>query len=223
MKRYFVTATGTDTGKTFVTCAMAWQLRQQGKRVSTLKPIASGVDESNISASDAGQLLAATGKPLSALDEVCPWRFRAPLSPDMAATLEGKRFRFDELVAFCNQPVEADIQFIEGVGGVMSPVSADKTMLDWIKALAIPVVLVTGSYVGTISHTLTALQTLQLRALPIHAIILNESAGSAAGMEQTLASLKAHMDSETPVYTCNRVDYGNEMWKYAPPLTKGLL
>ena len=64
---------------------------------------------------------------------------------------------------------------IEGIGGVMVPLDDRRTVLDWMSLLRIPVVLVAGSYVGTISHTLTALEVLARRNLDIAAVVVSES------------------------------------------------
>jgi dethiobiotin synthetase len=74
-----------------------------------------------------------------------------------------------------------DIVLIEGVGGVMVPLNDRRTVLDWIEALGIPVLLVIGTYLGSISHTLTALTALRQRQIPIRALIINESEHSVAG------------------------------------------
>jgi len=222
MKRYFITATGTDSGKTFLTCALTWQLRLRGLRVQALKPVASGVTQ-DLQSSDAGQLLAAQEMPISSINQICPWRFCAPLSPDMAARKEGVLFSFDDLITFCNTPSDADIQLVEGVGGVMSPITDKHTLLDWMEALSIPTILVAGSYVGSISHTLSALQALHSRGLNVHCIILNESINSAANLLETAESLKAHMQQKVSVHTLQRLDSTPEVWKNAPNLSEGLL
>ena len=92
MPALFITATGTDIGKTFVTTGLIRALRQHGRKVTALKPIATGFDEKNFATSDAALLLEACGHDvdLDAIVAISPWRFAAPLSPDMAAAQEGK-------------------------------------------------------------------------------------------------------------------------------------
>jgi len=79
---------------------------------------------------------------------------------------------------------------IEGVGGVMSPVSEAATNLDWIKALGCPVVLVVGSYLGGLNHALTAIETLKAHAVPVRALVLNESGDSTVDFQATLQTLR---------------------------------
>jgi dethiobiotin synthetase len=115
-------------------------------------------------------LLAALGREAGAaeLDAIAPWRFAAPLSPDMAAALEGREIDFDALVAFSRRAVSADFHapLVEGVGGVMVPLDQTHTVRDWVAASGLPAVLVAGSYLGSMSHTLTALEALARVAAP---------------------------------------------------------
>ena len=95
MSRVFITASGTEIGKTFVTCALIHQLRSAGHRVAALKPVASGFDDDAIEDTDTGALLAALECPLdsSHIESISPWRFTEPLSPDMAAARENRTIR----------------------------------------------------------------------------------------------------------------------------------
>ena len=104
-----------------------------------------------------------------AIERISPWRFRAPLSPDLAARREGRRIDVDDVIAFCQSAVEQrrDSLLIEGVGGIMVPLDDQRTILDVMMALHLPLILVAGSYLGTISHTLTALDSLYRRDMNV--------------------------------------------------------
>jgi dethiobiotin synthetase len=157
----FITATGTDVGKTYVAASLIRHLRQMGRLVDALKPVVSGFDPEQAVASDPGVLLHALGLPvtMAEIDRISPWRFGAALSPDLAARREGRGIDVDAVVAFCQTAIDQrrDILLIEGVGGVMVPLDEQRTILDVMMALQLPLILVAGSYLGTISHTLTAL------------------------------------------------------------------
>ncbi|MGB8514270.1 MAG: dethiobiotin synthase, partial [Pseudolabrys sp.] len=159
MAAYFVTSTGTDIGKTFVTAALIRYMRESNQPVAALKPIVSGYDSSVAETSDPAVLLAALGRRMSAdeIERIAPWRFRAPLAPDLAAAREGRRVDFVELVEFSRAAINGakGPLFIEGVGGIMVPLDGRRTVLDWMTALDIPLLLIVGGYLGTISHTLT--------------------------------------------------------------------
>ncbi len=193
MSAYFVTSTGADVGKTFVTAGLIHRLREAGAAVDALKPVVSGYDSSVAETSDPAVLLEALGRPVSAEEvaRMSPWRFRAPLSPDLAAAREGRPIAFDELVGFSRAAVEAanGILFIEGVGGIMVPLDGERTVLDWMAALRIPLLLVVGGYLGTVSHTLTALGVLAQRKLSVAAIVVSESERNPVELEDTVARL----------------------------------
>jgi len=201
---HFITGTGTDIGKTWLACALLRHWRAAGMQPAAFKPVLSGFDPLQPQASDAGALLAALGREVSQaeLDAVAPWRFAAPLSPDMAAVLEGRAIEFDELVAFTRRVagVEASPCLVEGVGGVMAPLDARHTVRDWLAASGLPCVLVTGSYLGSLSHTLTALEALarvpgwtQSTGAGVSAIVVNETPDSTVTLEATLESLARHV------------------------------
>ena len=193
MAAYFVTSTGTDVGKTFVTASLIRYLRASNQAVSALKPVVSGYDLSVVETSDPAVLLAALGRPVAAdeVERIAPWRFRAPLSPDLAAAREGRSVAFDELIGFSRAAIEANngILFIEGVGGIMVPLDGNRTVLDWMAALNIPLLLVVGGYLGTISHTLTAIDVLTQRKLSIVAIVVSESERNPVELAETVASI----------------------------------
>jgi dethiobiotin synthetase len=193
MAAYFVTSTGADVGKTFVTAGLIRRLREAGAAVDALKPVVNGYDSSVVETSDPAVLLAALGRPLAAEEvaRISPWRFRAPLSPDLAAAREGRTLAFDELVAFSRTAVDAakGILLIEGVGGIMVPLDGRHTVLDWMAVLHIPLLLVVGGYLGTISHTLTALDVLAQRKLAVAAIVVSESERNPVELADTVASI----------------------------------
>jgi dethiobiotin synthetase len=193
MTAYFVTSTGTDIGKTFVTAGLIRQLRGESRAAAALKPLVSGYDPSVVETSDPAVLLRAMGRPVSAdeIAAIAPFRFRAPLSPDIAAAREGRSVDVDALVQFSREAIAAHdgTLFIEGVGGIMVPLDADRTVLDWMAALGVPIILVVGGYLGTISHTLTALDVLAKRSLAVATIVVSEKDNDTVPLEDTVASI----------------------------------
>ncbi len=193
MPAVFITATGTDIGKTYVTAGLARCLRDRGHHASVFKPVCSGFDPQNASASDPAVLLRAIDvEPnLAAIDAIAPWRFAAPLSPDMAAEREGRAIDFTALRDFCKRAADtADIALIEGIGGLMVPLTAHETIVDLIAALSMPALVVTGTYVGSLSHTLTTLEVMRARRIELAGLVVNETSGSAPSLEETCATLR---------------------------------
>lgn len=192
----FITATGTEIGKTLVTASLARHLVAQGLTVQPLKPVASGVDPAALEESDPYRLAAAL-VPAGAVPEgglieaICPWQFEAPLAPHMAAARAGVSLSYSLIEAFVLKSCAESLGtvLVEGVGGVLAPLTEDRTVADLMTAIArhhpVQTVLVAGSYLGTISHTLTALETLNARRLPPAALVISESEESPVPVHET--------------------------------------
>ena len=198
MSAIFITATGTDVGKTFVSTSLIGHLRQMGRVVEVIKPVVSGFDPTQAATSDPAVLIKALGVPvtLQAIEQISPWRFRAALSPDLAARRENRAIDVDEVIAFCQSTIEQrqDMLLIEGIGGVMVPLDDQRTILDVMMALQLPLILVAGSYLGTISHTLTALDSLYRRDMSVMATIVSETPGSTVSLDETVAAISRFAD-----------------------------
>jgi dethiobiotin synthetase len=194
MTAMFVTATGTGIGKTFVASGLIRELRGRGCTVEALKPVITGFDPRLAHESDTGRLLAALGRPLTPdhIAAISPYRLRAPVAPDLAARLEGAAIDFKALAAFCRDAVarHKDALIIEGVGGVMVPLDDRHTVLDWMIEIDLPLLVVAGSYVGTLSHTLTALDVLGRNGLKVAGVVVSETPRSAAGLDETAATIR---------------------------------
>jgi dethiobiotin synthetase len=175
-----------------VTLRLVEELRAAGRSAQALKPVASGFDAAHPEGSDTALLSRAQGLDLTekSLDAVSPWRFAAPLSPDMAASRERRSIQFDVLVAYCRAASERrGVTLIEGIGGVMTPLDAEHTVLDWIEALRTPALLVVGSYLGTLSHSLTAASALRARGVTIAGVVVSESEEQPVPAAETAATL----------------------------------
>lgn len=204
MKSLFVAGTGTDLGKTHIACALLRAAQARGLSVDAFKPVVSGFDPDAPETSDPVRLAAAMGQP-NAWREVSPRRYRAPLAPNLAARQEGQTLAMADLIADCRTWLESrnvDLALIEGAGGVMSPMTEDATNLDLMTALALPVLLVAGSYLGTASHLLTALEVLRARGLTTAAIVVSESL-DAPDLDRTVEMLRA-FEHQTPIIVAPR-------------------
>ena len=174
MSAVFVTATGTDIGKTFLTCGLIRQARASRRMVDAIKPVVTGFSQANLQASDPGMLLTALARPVTMeeIERVSPWRFSAPISPHLAAAREQARIDFAQVAEHCRAAI-ADCRgllLIEGIGGIMVPLDDRHTVLDLMSVLRVPALLATGSYVGTLSHTFTALEVLVRRHCGVPAL-----------------------------------------------------
>lgn len=193
MAAYFVTGTGTDVGKTHVTAGILRAAAAAGRQVAAIKPVLSGYAPGGEAASDPAKLLAAMGRPVTRgnIAAISPWRFAAPLSPDMAAAREGRGVPMPAVLEFCRAAMAAapDLLLIEGVGGVAVPLDGQWVVADWAAALSLPAVLVAGTYLGTLSHVFTAAAYLSARGIWISAIVLSESQTSPVPPAETAAAV----------------------------------
>jgi dethiobiotin synthetase len=193
----FITGTDTGVGKTYVTALIARTLASAGKRVGVYKPVAGGCElaDGSLVSEDAIALWQAAGRP-GTLEQVCPQRFRAPLAPHLAARAEGRsvdaallRSGLDVWLA------GSEIVLVEGVGGLMSPVSEDDYVADLACDFGFPLLVVSRDALGTIHQTLTTLiaaATLE-QGLDVAGIVLNELPSSAA--DPSIASNRAELEA----------------------------
>lgn len=217
----FVTSSGTEIGKTLITSALAHQLR--GTDTLVLKPVVSGYEPETAADSDPGRILAAQGRPVTeaAVAAIAPWRFKTPVAPDVAARLEGRAVTAADIAAFCaTSGAGRETLIVEGAGGLMAPIAERQTFLDVLAITRWPSLLVVGSYLGTLSHTYTAVETLRARGLPIAGIVISESAGGGSIAELT-RSIAAFLP-ELPLCVVPRLE-GPEPWGQAPRLTQFLV
>lgn len=203
---HIVAGVGTDIGKTHISCALLRLWRAQGLACGALKPVLSGVEDG--APNDATRLLEALGQEptTDAVARIAPWRFKAPLAPPAAAAIEGQSLVFEDIVAACRAALRTDARvLIETAGGVMSPLTEQHTMLDLIEALGLPTLLVTGSYLGSISHTLTALAALRACRASVAAIIISESEVTAGRLAELPTTLTRH-GAGAPIVVVRRGD-----------------
>lgn len=184
MSAYFVTAIGTDVGKTFASAALLHAAKTAGRKAIGIKPVACGVDHAM--GGDVAELHAAGDA--RSVDQ-SPWWFERPLSPNMAAAAEGKTIELAELTRWTHTQIEHNtFTLIEGVGGLMVPLNDHATVREWIAALGLPVIVVASNYLGAINHTLLTLEQLRAAKVSIAALIISESAAgvSLADTEATI-------------------------------------
>ncbi len=193
MKTLFITATGTGTGKTYVTAGLGRALMETGVSVRALKPVITGFDPAALDDTDTAVLIRSLGeKPTEEAIEACsPWRFAEPLSPDMAAAREGRAIDFNTLLRFSAdaQKGPEDFLLIEGIGGAMVPLDETHTVLDWMAELGAAALVVAGSYLGTLSHTLTTVAAMQGRDINIAGVVVDESEESPVPLSETAETL----------------------------------
>lgn len=189
MRGVFITGTDTGVGKTRVGAALAHLLTGCGLRVRPRKPVESGCPEEagGLMPQDAWTLREAAGG-VDALDSVCPYRLRAPLSPERAARLlEGVPLSLGMLYEACWAEVgDEDFLLVEGAGGFYSPIAEAALNADLAGGLGLPVLVVAADRLGTLNHTLLTVEALRMRGLTLAGPVLNQphpTAPDAEGMD----------------------------------------
>lgn len=171
---FFITGTGTDIGKTFITAGIAAKAVEAGLKTALVKPIQTGTDEYP---SDV-QTIHAMVPGLYPLDATLavPFQFKLAASPHLAARMEGKQLKINEIVRHCReleQLTEPDLMLFEGAGGLYVPLNDTDTMLDLIARLGYPVILVADALLGTINHTMLSVMALRGAGIKIAGVIIN--------------------------------------------------
>jgi dethiobiotin synthetase len=153
--KFFITGTDTDIGKTLISCWLTMH-----SNFGYFKPIQTGIEQD----SDCGVIQKYSSAKI--YPEI--YRYKAPLSPHLAASLENQEIDLNKI----SLP-EAENLIIEGAGGVLVPINKKYYMIDLIKKLNIPAIIVARSALGTINHSLLTIEALRARNIPIAGVILN--------------------------------------------------
>lgn len=199
MRGIFVTGTDTAVGKTVVAASICAALTERGERVAAFKPVVTGIDEqpasqrppgndeplpddgpsADTTAAAAGdwppdhELLASAAGGWRSAAEVAPYVFGPPLSPHYAAALAGGRVEPERLVTAARAAAaSADGLVCEGVGGLLVPLTDDYSVLDFARALGLPLVVVARTGLGTINHTLLTVAVARGAGLEVAAVVM---------------------------------------------------
>ena len=166
LRGLFVTGTDTSAGKT-VMCAAVLHRYRQAARIGYWKPIQTGIEHDDDTA-EVRRLAACSDEEL--LTEGI--RLRRPVSPHLAAHWSGVTIRLDELTAVIRARAELRSWIVEGAGGALVPINGTELMTDLMRALALPVLVVARSALGTINHTLMTIEALRARSLCVAGVAM---------------------------------------------------
>ena len=172
----FVTGTDTGAGKTILAAALCAAIRASGERVAAFKPVVTGVDEAPRASAriawpaDHELLARVTG---ARPQDVTTRTFTPAVSPHLAARLTGTTISLDALVAAARAAArDADVLVVEGVGGLLVPLSDEHDIRDLAVALGLPVVIAARPGLGTINHSLLTIEAARAAGLDVRAVVL---------------------------------------------------
>jgi dethiobiotin synthetase len=173
--KLFISGTGTDVGKTFITENLIYLLKAKGFTVSPYKPIETGCkkNKSKLIPSDASKFHKLIDKEID-IDLINPYRFQQPISPNRAIRLAHKKIFINDYIGRSKLLPKNDYLIVEGAGGLYSPISTDGYNIDLIKKMKIPTVLVAKDEIGVINNILLSLDLLKKYKISVLAIILNK-------------------------------------------------
>ncbi len=199
MTGFFITGTDTGVGKTVVTACLLALLKKRGLDVGVMKPIETGVDaKCSSSANSDAKFLMESAAIEDDLTEVCPVRLKPAASPYQAARMENKSIDIDEiLAAFKTLSDRHPWMLVEGIGGLLVPIRRDYLVVDLIRDMGLPVILVCRYRLGTLNHSLLALDHLKRQQLEVRGVIFNQT-GDLDPVENEQPGLLKEL-SETPL------------------------
>ncbi len=173
----FITGTDTGVGKTVVTAAILAWLRHQGFSAGVMKPIETGVNcECSSPANSDALFLMECGGIEDDLAEVCPIRMKPAASPFQAALIENRTLQPESILsAYRSLAEKYDWMLVEGVGGIRVPITRDYGVVDLIRDLDLPAVVVARYQLGTLNHTLMTLDTLKQNGIPLRGVVFNQT------------------------------------------------
>ncbi len=199
MTSLFITGTDTGIGKTLVGCGIATALTAQGKRVGVLKPAETGCyRRDGVLYPDDAMRLAGYAQSKLSIETVCPYRFSPPVAPSVAAEQAGVTIQPERIVeAFQTIAGQHEVTLVEGAGGLLVPLVGRYSFADLARDLGIPIIVVVGSKLGALNHTLLTLHCIETRGLPLAGYILNHPTQTADDAIKTNVATLAGL-TDTP-------------------------
>ena len=176
MTSLFVTGTDTDVGKTCITAGIVSYLSKMNVDVGVMKPFASGYKATANSVSDDVKILMKYSRVSDPIDLVNPYFFEIPTSPYDACKQLKLEIDISRVVDSYKQLTSIhDVVIVEGIGGIMTPISKNYFVSDLISDLQMNTIIVTGSKVGTVNHLMLTYQHVKEKKIPLNGFLINQN------------------------------------------------
>ena len=173
----FFTGTDTGVGKTLVTGAVARLLRDRGRDVVVCKPVATGARRvDGVWLADDTVALAEAAGLAGAWERVTPWTFPDPVAPPLAARRQCVALTLRAVAgAVLERARPGAALLVEGVGGLLCPLTDESTVADLVRELSLSLIVVARRSLGTLNHTLLTLEVAQARGLRVAGVVVSET------------------------------------------------
>lgn len=184
-KVYCISGIDTGIGKTIFTGIFAESCQKNGIKTITQKVVQTGCSGLSEDILKHRQIMGIELQPVDLSGLTCSYVFPVPCSPHLAARLENQRIDCDVIrKATESLQQQYDLVLLEGAGGLFVPLNEEETLIDYIQAEKYPLILVSSSRLGSINHTLCALEAARSRNIEVVAIIYNCFEGSDPRIEK---------------------------------------
>ena len=178
---FFITATDTGIGKTFVSSLLIRTFMKIAP-VTYFKPVQTGCvlnEKGELVAPDFEFVVQAGAKPIAGYSIHVPYRFKTACSPHLACRLDNQSISFAH-INYCFKILKGDenrsrLVVVEGAGGIYTPLGNASFMIDLMASLKLPIILVVSPRLGTLNHTLLSLNALRSHKLSIAGVVMNHS------------------------------------------------
>jgi dethiobiotin synthetase len=192
MRGLFITATDTGAGKTFVTAGVAGIWRREQRPFRVCKPVATGAE--GRWSEDTHLLAEAAGD--ADLEAVTPFTFAAPAAPLVAARLAGTSVKLEDLIAAVRRRAAGGTTvLVEGVGGLLCPLTERETVADLVRELDLPLIVVARRSLGTLNHTLLTVEAARSRSLRMVGVVVTATTPVQGVAEETnVEELRRRLD-----------------------------
>ncbi len=183
---FFITGTDTGVGKTIIAAALAAMLRERGRDVGVMKPIATGgVRRREGLVSEDAELLSKAAEAPEMLEEISPLILAEPLAPTVAAARAGVTLDLGPMWAAWRRLRAAhDLMVVEGIGGILCPVTPGRLLADLVGGFELPLVVVAPSGLGAINHTALTVEAARRRELEVGGIVINRYDSESADLAE---------------------------------------
>jgi dethiobiotin synthetase len=194
-KKFFITGTDTNVGKTYYSVKLLRKYAKEGCSTLGIKPISSGYDADTKINDDVKRLYEASSIKIP-MQEINPFAFRDPVSPNIAAKKEHVELNVNSIMKEMNKikKYNPDIEIVEGVGGWDVPINEKENMSDLVKALDIPVILVVAIKLGCLNHAILTVNAINQKKIKTVGWVANCIAKDELEVKENINTLKSKLN-----------------------------